>query len=183
MGRKYKIRNQESIYFITITVIFWLDTFTRKSSKDIIIESLKYCQKEKDLEIYAWCIITNHIHLIIGSEGKCKLEDFKRFTSNKIIQSIKENNEESRKDFFLFMFKNAGIKNSRNKIYQFWQQNNHPIDLSHFSMVEQRLNYIHQNPVKAGFVDKSFHWTYIQLFKSKFKNNTYEIATGSILII
>ncbi|MEQ9425770.1 MAG: transposase [Cyclobacteriaceae bacterium] len=156
MSVKYKFRDQTRLHFVTFAVVNWIDVFSRRSYRDILVDSLKYCQKEKGLEIYAWCIMTNHVHLIIGTEGRNKLEailrDFKKFTSQKLIRAIGENQEESRKEWMLWMFERAGLKNSNNKKYQFWRQDNHPIELSTNEMLTSRLDYIHNNPVEAGLV-------------------------------
>ena len=102
----YKIRNQEAIHYVTFTIVYWIDVFTRPNYRDIIIESLKYCQKEKDLVIYAYVIMSNHVHLIVRSEtGKLSgtIRDFKSFTSKEIIETIKEY-PESRREWMLWMF-------------------------------------------------------------------------------
>lgn len=80
----FKIQNQEGLHFITITVVGWVDVFTRTQYKDIIIESLKYCVSSKGLKLYAYVIMTNHLHLIVstseGNELSDILRDFKKFT-------------------------------------------------------------------------------------------------------
>ena len=156
MSRKHKIRDQRSLYFVTFTVIQWIDVFTRNVYRDIIIDSFKFCQQNKGLELYAYCIMTNHLHAILGSAGKEKIEniirDFKKFTSTNIIMEIKNNPEESRKKWMLKMMAESGADNSNNKLYQFWQQHNHPLELSDNRIMENTLNYTHENPVKAGFV-------------------------------
>lgn len=65
MSIKYKIRDQSQLHFLTFAVVEWIDVFTRNEYKDVLIESLKYCQKQKGLLLYAYCIMTNHVHLII----------------------------------------------------------------------------------------------------------------------
>ncbi len=159
----YKISNQEGIYFITFAVVEWVDVFSRKEYAEIVIESLKYCQKEKGLTIYAWCLMSNHIHLIISSdkgELSAVLRDFKKFTSSQIIKSIEGNKTESRKNWMLWIFKSAGIKNSNNKKYQFWRQNNQPKELVSNSFKDEKLNYIHMNPVEAGLVEEPEYYRY-----------------------
>ena len=165
MSRKYKIRNQQELYFVTFTVVSWLYIFTRDCYRNIILNSLIFCQKEKGLEIYAWVIMTNHIHLIIENNSKDNtleniIRDFKTFTSKKIIREIELNNLESRKKLFLKVFLYFGKNNLRNSKYQFWQQHYHPIELNDSSISEQRLNYIHENPLRAGFVDNNSDWIY-----------------------
>lgn len=164
MGRKYAIRNQESFYFVTFTVVYWLDVFTRIEYRNIFLESVRHCQNEKGLNVGAWCIMTNHVHMIIGSEGKFNLEDIirdmKSYTSRHIRKYMENNPLESRKDWMIWMMQRAGKKKSNNKDFQFWQQHNHPIELTYNELIEQRLDYIHNNPVKAGFVETPSDWLY-----------------------
>ncbi len=156
MSGKYKIRDQQKLHFVSFAVVYRIDVFTRREYKDILIESLRYSQTNKGLELYAYCIMSNHVHLILGTNGKNKIQDIlrdiKKFTAVKIIKAINLHPFESRKVWMLRMFEKAGKANSNNKKYQFWRQDNHPIELSSNSLVEQKLEYIHENPVKAGIV-------------------------------
>ena len=156
MSGKYKIRDQGALYFVTFTVINWLDIFTRKEYRDIFLESIRYCQKNKGLEVCAYCIMSSHVHMIIGRHGDPNLEhiirDIKKFTSTQIIEAIKNNRHESRRELLIWLFERAGKSNSNNTTYQFWQQNNHPVELNTNEIIEQRLHYIHNNPVEAGIV-------------------------------
>ncbi|MBB3697538.1 transposase [Flammeovirga yaeyamensis] len=156
MARAHSFYDKEATYFVTISVVYWIDVFTREEYRNIIIDSLKYCQKHKDLKLHAYVIMSNHIHLIItkGLHENLSdiLRDFKKFTSKTIIKSIQENPSESRKDWMIWMFKRAGQKNTRNREYQFWQQHNQPVILNSNEKLSQRLNYIHDNPIKAGLV-------------------------------
>ncbi len=162
MGRKYLIRDQDAIYFLTFTVVHWIDVFTRNVYREIFIDSVKHCQQKKGLEVYAWCIMTNHIHSILGSSGIMKLEDIirdlKSFTSRKIRKELEQNISESRSKWILNLLNSAGLNNKRNNDFQLWQQHNHPIELSTNEMMDQRLDYTHYNPVKAGFVVKPEDW-------------------------
>ena len=154
MSRNYKIRDQSKLYFVSYATVNWIDVLIRPVYKDIVIDSLKYCIENKGLEIYAWCIMTSHVHLIIGSrQDKIEyiLRDHKRHTSKEITKAISDNPQESRREWILWMLERAGKKNSNNETYQFWQQNNNPIELSTNKMMDQKLDYIHQNPVKEGF--------------------------------
>ena len=94
MSSKYKFRDQDELYFISFAVVDWIDLFVRNIYKDIILGSWRYCQKEKGLEIFGWCIMTSHIHMIIGSMQE-KMEDImrdmKKFTSSQLKKSILEN--------------------------------------------------------------------------------------------
>ena len=105
MSRNYKFHNSEGLYFVSFAVVDWLDVFTRNEYKDIALESLSYCQKNKGMEIFAWCIMSNHLHLVFrsinGLDPAALLGDFKRFTSKAIVKAIIENSKESRKEFLL----------------------------------------------------------------------------------
>ena len=163
MSRKYKFHNQEKPYFVSFATVNWIDVFTRRIYKDILIDSINYCIENKGLIVYGWCIMTNHLHLIIGTKNNPMqdiLRDLKGFTSKTILKAIEENPQESRKEWMLWMFKRAGLKNSNNKNYQFWQQNNQPIELETNEMFDQKLDYIHKNPVEEGYVEKEEHYIY-----------------------
>ena len=101
MSRNYKFHNPKGLYFVSFAVIEWLDVFTRNEYKEILIESLSYCQENKGMEIIAWCIMTNHAHLVFrsveGRKPELLLGDFKRFTSKKLVKAIKDNPKESRR--------------------------------------------------------------------------------------
>jgi REP element-mobilizing transposase RayT len=159
----YKIRNKEGIHFITFAVVEWVDVFTRKEYKDILIESLKHCQKERGLQIYSWCIMSNHVHLVISAiqnDTSEILRDFKKFTSKEIIKAITAHPGESRKEWMLEIFKKEGAANSRNVTYQFWRQDNQPKELFSSNFTNQKLEYIHNNPVEAGIVEKAEEYIY-----------------------
>lgn len=161
----WKIRNQKGLHFITCTVVGWIDVFTRKIYKEIIIDSLRYCRKEKGLKIHAYVIMSNHIHLVISTDNEDGLSsiirDFKKFTSKSIIKEIIHNKKESRKNWMLRLFQHYASKTSNNKAYQFWKRDNHPVELISEKWVHQKVDYIHLNPVKAGFVDfeEDYAWS------------------------
>jgi REP element-mobilizing transposase RayT len=164
MSRNYKFHNPDGLYFVSFAVVYWLDVFTRNEYKDIVVESLQYCIKEKGMDLISWCIMTNHIHLIFRSLGEREpqllLGDFKRFISKALVKAIQNNPKESRKAFLLEQFKKAGLKTSNVKNYQFWRHDNKPIELWSYKVIEQKINYIHNNPVKAGLVSKAEDYGY-----------------------
>jgi len=164
MPSKYKIRDSQRIYFITFSIVEWVDALSRPYYKDIFIESLKYCQQAKGLIIYAYVIMNNHVHLIASADEGYNLSDIlrdlKKFTSKKLINAIDENIQESRKRWMLWIFRSNGERNSNNEVYQFWQQDNHPVCLDNANMIDQRLNYLHNNPVAEGIVEEPEHYVY-----------------------
>lgn len=164
MSRKYKFSDEDGVYFITFATIGWIDAFTRKEYRDIFVESLGYCQKEKGLLLYGWVIMSNHVHLIASSKDDYFLQDIvrdlKKFTSKAILKAIEENSQESRKEWMLAIFRRAGEYNTNNRYFQFWRQDNMPIELFTPKVIQQKLDYIHENPVKAGIVEKPEEYRY-----------------------
>ncbi len=139
-----------------------IDIFTRKRFKEILIDSLRYCIEKKELVVYGWVLMSNHIHLIVRSnKGDLSgtIRDFKKYTSGIILQSIREE-PESRRNWMLWIFSKASKENSNNVKYQFWQQDNHPIYLLSNEVMQQKLDYIHMNPVRAGIVEEPCHYQY-----------------------
>ncbi|MEJ5050044.1 transposase [Chryseobacterium culicis] len=163
MSRKHKFHEKEGAYFISFATVFWIDIFIRMEYFDILIEALRYCRKNKGMIIFGYCIMPSHVHLLFRSE-KCQpselIRDFKGFTAKKLLQAIEDNTQESRKEWLLWMFKKAGSQNSNIKKYQFWQQNNMPLEIWSLKVFEQKLNYVHQNPVESGFVMEPWEWKY-----------------------
>lgn len=143
------------IYFVTMTVTNWIDVFTRPVYKHIIIDSLNYCSAKKGLNIHAWVLMTNHLHLLISSEQNISdiLRDFKKYTSKQLTQNISENISESRKEWLLNLFGYAASIDKKVKHYKFWQEGNNIQPIYSESYCKQKLDYIHQNPVKAEIVN------------------------------
>jgi len=116
------------------------------------------------MEIYAWCIMSNHVHLIFSSVKEEKpeliLSSFKRFTSYAIVAALKENPQESRKEWLLKQFEEAAEKSSNVKHYQLWRHDNKPIELWSNKVIDEKLNYIHNNPVEEGLVFRAEHYVY-----------------------
>lgn len=159
----YRIKNEEGLYYLTFATVEWIDVFTRKRYKDIVVESLRYCQKEKGLELFSWVLMSNHMHLIVRAKEGYKLSaiirDFKNFTAQQIIKSIKEE-PESRREWLLSEMLKAGKANSKEQTYQLWRNDNHPIELYNNEVINQKINYIHNNPVEEGIVVKAEDYLY-----------------------
>ena len=151
------------MYFIAFATVNWIDIFIREEYKEIIVDCLKYCQEKKGLEIYAWCLMTSHVHLVIGSKTNTLEEivrDLKRHTSSGLRKLISNNSKESRKEWIMWMMERAGKKNGNNLEWQFWQQHNKPLIIQDQQMFDSVLEYIHLNPVVEGFVNQPEEWKY-----------------------
>jgi len=157
MSDKYKIHDHERPYFLTMTVVGWIDVFTRKNHKLMIVNALKFCQNHKDLEIFAWCLMSNHLHMIARAGGKQNLSeilrDFKTHTSKMVIEQI-SNQEESRSGWMLAYFEHSGRYLKRIERYKVWQDGNHAEVIYSPAFFYSKLNYIHQNPVRAMIVSR-----------------------------
>lgn len=161
-GDRYIISDQHAVYYLTCTIVQWIDLFTRVEYKDVIVDSLNHCIKEKNLVVYAWVIMSNHIHLVAycNEPGSISafLRDFKKFTSKKFIEIMSEINE-SRQEWLLDKFAFEAKRTRRAENYKIWKDDNHAIDLTNIDVME-KINYIHNNPVKAGIVDNPEEYIY-----------------------
>lgn len=114
MSRNYKISDQDQLHFLSFSTVNWIDAFTRPAYKDVVVDSLNYCIKNKGFKVYAWCIMSNHVHLIIGSHADKQtdiIRDLKKHSSKMILKAIAENPQEGRREWMLWMFERAGKRN------------------------------------------------------------------------
>lgn len=146
-----------------MTIVEWIDVFIRKIYREMIIDSLKYCISAKGLNVYAYCIMTNHIHLIVNCNEPFQLNDtirdFKKFTSKAILKEVRSRGE-SRRAWLLERFRKAADQSAKGKNYKVWQNGNHAIELYNQRFTWIKVNYIHQNPVRGALVDKAEYWKY-----------------------
>jgi REP element-mobilizing transposase RayT len=162
MSEGFKIRDQKKPHFLTFTVTDWVDIFTRQSYRDIVINALKYCQKEKGLILYGYVIMSNHIHLIAQSEvGTLSdlIRDLKKFIARQTLITIQQE-PESRRDWILKRFEFAAKGTSANEVFKFWRNGNHPEEIFSELFFWSKLNYIHLNPVRAGIVKQASDYIY-----------------------
>lgn len=163
MGEAYQIKDQELPYFLTFQVVGWADVFTRKIYRDLILENLSYCRVEKGLYLYGYVIMSNHIHLVVQQkDGELSdwVRDFKKFTSKKLLKMILENPHESRLEWMKMIFEYHAEFNKRSGDLQFWTHDNHAIELYRPELIESRMKYIQENPVRAGIVEKEEEYLY-----------------------
>ena len=154
-GDRYFIRDQHQTYFITCTIVEWIDLFTRSHYKHLITDSLNYCIKAKGLKVNGWVLMTNHLHLLIRCEEPHRisdfLRDFKKFTSKRLAEAI-INEPESRRDWLLDKFNFEARKTRRAEHFKIWRDDNHAINMSYIDPM-QKLFYIHDNPVRTMIVE------------------------------
>ncbi|RYF63747.1 MAG: transposase [Cytophagaceae bacterium] len=155
MSELLKANVADAPYFVTLTTVGWIDVFTRQEYCRELIKNLQYCQRERGLEIYAYVIMSNHMHLIVRRQAQAGLlsdllRDFKSVTAKKLTQLIESNPEESRSTWLLYLF--AYHAKQAKQEMMFWQKTSHPVELWSNKMIDQKRDYIHYNPVKAGIV-------------------------------
>ncbi len=162
-GIKHTIKKPQGSYFMTLTVVEWIDVFTRERYAKIIVDSLKYCIQNKGLNIYAYVVMSNHLHIIANCNDDFQLSevirDFKKFSSKQIVASIK-NETESRREWMLAIFAKEARAHTKHHSYKVWQDGNFAIELYSEKFTWIKLNYIHKNPVRAGYVRYPQHWKY-----------------------
>lgn len=153
MSTGYKINEKDGAYFLTFQIVGWVDIFTRKDYCDAVIDSLKYCQKHKGLNLFAFVIMSNHIHLLAQSEvGDLSgfIRDFKSYTSKRFVE-IMRSDKESRKEWMEMVFK-YHAKFKAGQTLQLWTHENHAEHIYSQKFIEQKVHYIHNNPVRRGIV-------------------------------
>ena len=162
MGVKQNIK-KNSTYFLRLSVTAWVDVFTRQNHRDAIIESLRYCICNKGLNVYAYCLMSNHLHLLANTNAPVELSDvirdFKRHTAKIIRQQI-EREPESRREWMTKIFEFAGDRSKDREGFKFWKSGNHAIEVFTPQFTWDKINYIHANPVIEGLVSRPEHWLY-----------------------
>ena len=164
MSDSYKISDPHGLYFLTFQVVDWVDIFSRKSYRDIVVDSFNYCIEKKYLKVVAWVIMTNHVHTIMHSDEKDLsdiVRDFKAHTARQILKQV-ETGVESRQVWMEHVFGFNARQHQRNEKQQLWTHENHAVFLDPLrpQMLQSRINYIHQNPVRAGWVIEPEHYLY-----------------------
>jgi putative transposase len=159
----YRIKDENGLYFLTCATVEWIDVFTKPRYKNIFTDSVNYCIENKGLTVFGWVLMTNHFHMIAKAQEGYKLSgilrDMKKHITKQILSMLKEESD-SRKEWILKEMRAAGERNSKEQKYQLWRNDNHPIQLLKSKTIEQKLNYIHANPVKEGIVSKPEDYIY-----------------------
>lgn len=163
MSSKYKFHNPNGLYFCTLTIVRWIDLFTRQRYRDIILDNLRFCLTTKGLHISGYVIMSNHIHLIASTAHPLGLSyligRFKSYTSKQLLDAL-TSAPESRRDWMLYLFRNYAVFHKKDQQFQLWTHDSHPVELLSHKMALQKLEYIHLNPVRAGWVRHPEDWLY-----------------------
>ncbi len=157
MRSRYTINEPHSAYFVTSTIVNWLPIFTTAARCDILIQSFLHCRQHKSLQIHAWVVLDNHFHAILsGPDLPATLRSFKGFTAQVILQQLKF----EKCDWLLDQLALHRAEHKRTSEHQVWQEGVHPQAIGNDTIMQQKLEYLHQNPVKRGLVAAPEHWRF-----------------------
>jgi REP element-mobilizing transposase RayT len=175
MGRnRYKIYNKQGVHFLTSTIINWIPIFTRPTTVNIILDSFRYLQQHHQLKLYGYVILENHMHWVAQSEDLPKdIKRFKSYTAKMIIQHLQEQRQKRLLKQLAFYKK----QHKKDCQHQFWEEGSHPVEIQGTEMMQQRLDYIHLNPVKRGYVDNASQWRYSSARNYEGEKGLIEIVT------
>jgi len=156
-SRPYKIHNEQYPYFITANLRFGLPLFCNPSAVTFLLANLEFLRNKRGVKLIAYVIMENHFHAILhGDDLADKISQFKSYSARKIIDSFKMD-QHSR---WLKRMKRVKPAYKNDQEFQFWEESYHPKQVVGDEMMMQKINYIHQNPVKRGYVDKPEYWRY-----------------------
>ena len=157
MHSRYTVVDSEGVYFLTATVIEWIPVFIGKDACAILTDALSFCRKQKGLRLYAYVLMENHVYLVAEApEISGVMQSFKRHTAKRLVELAEATGKKWLQNQFEY-FKKAYKSTSR---YQVWQEGFHPQLIQGGPMLRQKIEYIHANPVRRGYVDAAEHWRY-----------------------
>ena len=154
---RYKFYNTGYPYFLSCTIVGWLPIFANPDIMKITIEALAACQSESGLRLHGYVIMKDHLHLIAQHEKLSRIiGQWKSVTATHIIRYLSWRNDSE----MLARFAEEKKEHKREKFHQVWQEGSHPQEIASEAMFLQKLDYIHLNPVRAGYVDRPEDWPY-----------------------
>jgi len=157
MRSRYKVIDKEGIYFVTSSTLDWIPIFNEENYIEILIEAFKFYQKTKKLKVYSYVILDNHFHLIVSAPDLSNvMRSLKRYTASKIIAELKQQAKTEILDKLHNNKKGYKLQSS----YQLWQEGFHPQLISNLIIMRQKIDYIHNNPVRRKLVDDCCDWKY-----------------------
>ncbi len=159
MRSSYKFSEDATeLYFVTLTIVEWIPIFAKQKYCEIIIENLEFYRKEQGIKVHFLVIMPDHIHLILSSENNLGsiIHNLKSYTAKEIIQNLKHD----KRKWILNLLKYYKKQHKTGSNFQVWQEGSHPEMITSTPMLNQKISYIHFNPVKAGFVSSPEDWRY-----------------------
>jgi REP element-mobilizing transposase RayT len=162
--------------FFTATILQWQPLLDNEQNKDIIINSLRFLVAQNRIQLNAFVIMNNHLHLIWHILHPYKKEDVQRdflgFTAKCIIKHLKDENP---------TMLNKHYVNAKDRKYQIWERNALSVDIYSEEVLMQKLNYIHTNPVNAGYTSCAEEYKYSTAALYNSMPNTWDFVTPCYL--
>ena len=157
MRSRYKIHNENGIFFVTSTIVNWIPVFVNEKYFDIMINTMKHYQQKNNLLIYAYVFMENHFHMIISHEDVSKImQSAKKYSAKEIIKNLRLDKNE----IILKTFRDSKPEYKITSRHQVWQESFHPQEITSYEMLKQKIEYIHYNPVRKKLVSKSEDWKF-----------------------
>ena len=158
MGRsRYKTIENGKTYYVTSTVVNWLPLFSAPQFADIVLSSLKFLHDHRRIVLHAYVLMETHLHFIgSSSDFSNEMRKFKSFTARSIIDHMQARGPRQ----LLEQLKLLKKPYKTSQRFQVWQEGYHPKLIADEKMLIQKIEYIHFNPVRRGYVDKPEHWRY-----------------------
>ncbi len=154
---RYKFYEPEYAYFLTCSVVGWTPLFSRPEIADIVLESWRFLQRERGLELYAYVIMEDHLHMVARSAELSKdIKDFKSYTARQIVEALRKR----RAGWALQRLQQLKAQYKKESRFQVWQEGTHPEQIQGMAMMRQKVEYLHNNPLRRGYVDRPEHWRY-----------------------
>jgi len=154
---RYKIYDPQYPHFLTCTIVNWLPLFSSPPIADIVLESWRFLQNQGRIVLYAYVIMENYVHLIAAADDLSKeIGDFKSFTARQIVDWLQAREAQR----VLGQLAREKLAHKTDRMYQVWQEGSHPEMIQGEAMMRQKITYVHENPVKRGYVDEAVHWRY-----------------------
>ena len=154
---RYKIHDNAYPHFLTCSIVGWLPVFTRPAAVQVILDSLTFLQRNRRINLFAYVIMENHLHLIASAEDLAvQVANFKSFTARQILDHLIACGD----SLILKQLEFYKQKHKTDREFQFWQEGSHPQQIDTDEMMLQKIEYIHNNPLKRGYVDDPLHWRY-----------------------
>lgn len=155
---RYRFLDEDTCpYFVTATTVNWIPLFSDPQIASILIHSLRFLNESKRITLMAYVIMENHFHLIASSvDLSGEIAKLKSFTARKCIDYyIAERNR-----FVLDQLAFHKLQHKTDRRYQFWQEGSHPQRIENDAVMKQKVDYIHTNPVRRGYVELPEYWRY-----------------------
>ena len=163
MSRKHKVFDSSKAYFITSSIVKWVKVFNDPAIMKILLDTIGFYQINKGFEIYSYCLMPDHFHMLCRSSNQSTLpmimRDLKKYTSRMIISELESKRQQWATES-LEIFKIVNRNSKREHVYSVWQRGYNPIECTSNKFIDQKMKYIHNNPVEAGLVSVADEYPY-----------------------